>query len=56
MNIDNIFDLQSYVISYGLPNLPIQGFIQIYERGLEALPGKPTPSTKDHRKEKNMYF
>ena len=41
---------------YGLPKLPIRGLGQIYEHGLVALPGKPTPSIKDRRKEKNPYF
>ena len=45
-----IYDLQRYVRSYGLPKLTIQSFVQIYEHGLEALPGKPTPYVKDHRK------
>ena len=56
MNIDTISDLQRYVRSYELPKLPIQGIGQIYENGLEALPGKPTPSTKDHMKEKKSYL
>ena len=56
ININTISDLQSYVRSYGLPKLPIRGFGQIYENGLVALPGKPTPSIKYHRKPKNPYF
>ena len=56
INIHTIDDLQRYVRSYGFPKLPIHGLGQIYEHGLVALPGKPTPSTKDHRKEKNPYF
>ena len=31
-NIHTISDLQTYVRSYGLPNLPICGLDQIYER------------------------
>ena len=56
MNVHTIADLQRYVRSYGLPKLPIQGLGQIYEHGVESLPGKPTPSIKDHRKSKNPYF
>ena len=56
MNIHTIDDLQRSVQSYGLPKMPIQGFGHIYEYGLEALPRKPTPSIKDHRKAKIPYF
>ena len=56
INIHTIADLQRYVRSYGLPKLPIRGLGQIYEHGLVALPGKPMPSIKDHRKAKNPYF
>ena len=52
MNIYTIADLQRYVRSYGFPKLPICGLGQIYEHGQEALPGKLTPSIKDHRKVK----
>ena len=52
INIRTIANLQSYVLSYGLPKLPICGLGQIYEHGLVALSRKPTPSTKDHRKSK----
>ena len=52
INIHTIADLQRYVQSYGLPKMPIRGLGQIYEHGLVALPRKPTPSIKDHRKEK----
>ena len=55
MNIHTIADLQRYVWSYGFPKLPIQGVCRIYEHGLEALPGKPMTSIKDHRKSKNLY-
>ena len=51
INIHNIADLQRYVRSYRLPNLPIQGLGQIYEHVLVALPRKPTPSVKYHRKQ-----
>ena len=56
INIHTIADLQRYVRKYGLPRLPIRGLCQIYEHGLVALPGKPTPSIKDHRKAKNTYL
>ena len=56
INIHTIADLQSYARLYGLPKLPIRGLVQIYEHGLVALPGKPTPSIKDHRKEKKSYL
>ena len=36
--------------------MSIRDLGQIYEHGLVALPGKPTPSVKDHRKAKNPYF
>ena len=56
INIHTIADLQRYVRSYGFPKLPICGLGQIYEHVLVALPGKPTPSIKDHSKAKNTYF
>ena len=56
INIHTIVNLQMYVQSYGLPKLSIRGLSQIYEHGLVALPGKPTPSIKYHRKEKNPYL
>ena len=56
INIHTISDLQRCVRSYGLPKLPILGLGQIYEHGLVALPGKPTPSIRDHRKAKNPFF
>ena len=56
IKINTIADLQRYVQSYGLTKLPIRGLGQIYEHGLVALPGKPTPSIKDHRKAKNPYL
>ena len=56
INVHTIANLQRYVRSYGLPKLPIRGLGQIYEHGLVTLPGKPTPSIKDHRKEKNPHF
>ena len=56
INIHTIADLESYVRSYGLPKLPILGLGLIYEHGLVALPGKPTPSVKDHREARNPYF
>ena len=52
INVHIIADLQRCVQSYGLLKLPISGLGQIHEHGLVALPGKPTPSIKDHRKSK----
>ena len=56
MNIHTIADLQRYVWLYGLPKLPIWGFGQIYEHGMEALPRNPTTYVKDHMKVKILYF
>ena len=56
INIHTIAYFRRYVRSYGLPKLPIHGLGQIYEHALVALPGKPTPSIKDHRKARNPYF
>ena len=56
INIHTIADLQRYIRSYGFLNMPIQGFGQIYEHGLEALPGKTKPFVKCHRKAKNWYL
>ena len=56
INIHTIANLQRYVQSYGLPKLPIRGLRRIYEHGLVALPGKPTPSIKDHRKSKIAIY
>ena len=52
INIITIADLLRNVQSYGLPKLPICGLGRIYEHGLVALPGKPTPSIKENRKER----
>ena len=56
INIHTVADLQRYVQSYGLPKLLICGLCQIYEHGMVALPRKPTPSIKDHRKEKYLFL
>ena len=56
INVHTIADFQRYVRSYGLPKLSIRGLGQIYERALVALPRKPTPSVKDHRKARNRYY
>ena len=39
-----------------MPKLSIHGLGQIYDHALVALPGKPTPSVKDHRKARNPYY
>ena len=56
INFHTIAYLQRYVQSYGLPKLSIRGLGQIYDHALVALPGKPTPSVKDHRKARNPYY
>ena len=56
INVHTITDFQRYVRSYGSPKLSICGLGQIYEHALVALPGKPTPSVKDHKKARNLYF
>ena len=56
MKIQTIAYLQRYVQSYELPKLPIRVLGRIYEHGLKALPGKTTPSIKDHRKAKNIFL
>ena len=38
-----IADLQLHVCHHGIPKVPIQGFGQIYDIALQALPGKPPP-------------
>ena len=56
INVHTIADFQRYVQSYGFPKLSISGLGKIYERALVALPGKPAPSFKDHRKAGNLYY
>ena len=56
INVNTIANFQRYVQSYGLPKLSIRGLGQIYEHALVALPGKPGPSVKDHRKARNPYY
>ena len=56
LNIRTIYDLMEYVCSYGLPKIQISGLVMIYENVLKALPGKPTPLVKYHRKYNNPYF
>ena len=56
INIHTIANFQRYVLSYGFPKLSIRVLGQIYEHAQVALPRKPTPSTKDHRKARNPYF
>ena len=48
-----IADLQLNVRHRG--KVPIWGFSRIYAMALQALPGNPPSSFKDHRKAKNMY-
>ena len=56
INVHTIADFQRYVQSYGLPKLSICGLGQIYDHALVALPWKPTPSVKNHRKAINPYY
>ena len=56
MNIYTIAALKMYVLSYGFPKLPIQGFGRVYEHGLEALLRKTAPSIKYNRKAKKWYL
>ena len=56
INVNTIADFQRYVQSYGLPKLSICGLGKIYDHALVALPGKPTPSVKEHRKARNPYY
>ena len=56
INVHTIADFQRYVRSYGLPKLSIRGLGKIYDHALVALPGKPAPSVKDHRKAGNPYY
>ena len=56
INVHTIANFQRYVRSYGLPKLSIRGLGKIYERALVALPVKPAPSVKDHRKARNPYY
>ena len=41
---------------YHIPKVHIQGFSRICDIDLQAQPGKPPPSFKDHRKVKNPYL
>ena len=52
--IHTIADLQLHVCHHG--KVPIRGFDQIYAKALQALPGNPPSSFKDHRKAKNPYI
>ena len=56
INVHTIANFQRYVQSYAFPKLPIFGLGQIYEHGLVALPRKPTPSIKYHKKEKPPFL
>ena len=56
INVHTITNFQRYVQIYGLPKLSIRGLGQIYEHAMVALPRKPAPSVKDHRKARNPYY
>ena len=53
LRIHTTADLQLHVRHCG--KVPIRGFDQIYAMALQALPGNPPYSFKDHRKAKNPY-
>ena len=53
LRIHTIADIQLHVRHHG--KVPIRGFDQIYALVLQALPGNPPSSFKDHRKAKNTY-
>ena len=50
LSIHKIAVLQLHVRRHGTPKVPIRGFVQTYNIALQALPGKPLTSFKDHRK------
>ena len=54
LRIHTIADIQIHVRHHG--KVPIRGFDQIYAIALQALPGNPPSSFKDHRKAKNPYI
>ena len=56
LSIHTIADLQLHVRHHGIPKVHIRCFSRIYDIVLKALPGKPPPSFKDHRKAKNPYL
>ena len=56
INIHTIADLQRYVWSYGLPNLPIRGSGWIYEHGMEALPRNRRLPSKTTEKRKYVFI
>ena len=56
LSIHIIADLQLHFHHHGIPKVHIRGFGQIYDIALQALPGNPPPSFKDHRKSKNPYL
>ena len=53
LRIHTIADLQLHVRHRG--KVHNRGFDQIYAMALQALPGNPPSSFKDHRKAKNPY-
>ena len=53
LRIHTIADIQLHVRHHG--KVPIRGSDRIYAMALQALPGNPPSSFKDHRKTKNPY-
>ena len=56
LRIHTIADIQFHVHHRGIPKVPIRGFDRIYDISLQARPGNPPSSFKDHRKAKNLYL
>ena len=56
LSIHTIADVQLHVHHHCIPKVHIKGFGRISDIALQALPGNPHPSFKDHRKAKNMYL
>ena len=54
LRIHTISDLKLHVHHRG--NVPILGFDQIYAMDIQALPGNPLSSFKDHRKVKTRII
>ena len=54
--IHTISYIQLHVCHHDTPKVYIQGFGQIDDTALQALPGKTHPYIKDHRKEKIRIF
>ena len=56
LSINTIADIQLHVHHHGIPKVHIRGFGRIYDISIQALPGNPPFSFKDHRKAKIRIF